>query len=205
MLELSEVSDPVLSRIGDRVADSIQRHTSYLKAPQVIFALFDEHAVATDRQQLAAALSALPRLDSSPNYFKPGKLPEVPLVCTTKECVGSKLCENEEGDFYQKKTLPDLVSVKSYLLFNLLKVEDLSWLDAPVALWPCFPTYVKVRDFVHQLLTVNDGAERGIKLMQELIDKTNDEQELHYLALCVTQHRKAIWHTKKDYEKLDTL
>ena len=97
------------------------------------------------------------------------------------------------------------MSVSSYLLFNLLKIEDLSWLDAPVALWCCFPTYVKVRDFVHQLLTVNDGAERGIKLMQELIDKTNDEQELQYLALCVSQHRKAIGHTKKDYEKLNTL
>ena len=102
-------------------------------------------------------------------------------------------------------SLPDLVTVRSYLLFNLLKIEDLSWLDAPVALWPCFPTYVKVRDFTLQLLTVNDGAERGIKLMQELIDKTKDEEELQYLAQCVTQHRKAIGHTKKDYEKLNTL
>ena len=67
------------------------------------------------------------------------------------------------------------------------------------------PTYVKVRDFVHQLLTVNDGAERGIKIMQVLIDKTNDEQELQYLAQCLTQHRKVIEHTKKDYEKLETL
>ena len=109
------------------------------------------------------------------SYFKPGKLPEVQLVCITKEYVGSKLCENEEGEFYQKKTLPDLVSVKSYLLFNLLQIEDLSWLDAPVALWlySPVPTYVTVRNFVHQLLTVNDGAERGIKLKQELIDKTN--------------------------------
>jgi hypothetical protein len=205
MLELSEVRDPLLSRIGDKVADSIQRHTSYLKAPQVIFSLFDEHATATGRQKLASALSALPRPDNSPSFFKPGKLAEVPLVCTLKECVGSSLCEDEDGGYYQKKTLPDLVTVRSYLLFNLLKIEDLSWLDAPVALWPCFPTYVKARDFIHQLLTVNDGAERGIKLMQELIDKTNDEEELQYLAQCVTQHRKAIGHTKKDYEKLNTL
>ena len=126
-------------------------------------------------------------------------------MCTLKECVGTKLCEDENGQFYKKKTLPELVSVRSYLLFNLLKIEDLSWLEAPVALWPCFPTYVKARDFVHQLLTVNDGAERGIKLMQELIDKTSDEEQLQYLAQCVTQHRKAIGHTKKDYEKLDTL
>ena len=130
MHELSEVSDPVLSRIGGRVADSVHRHTSYLKAPQVIFALFDEQTKATDRQQLAASLSALPRPDSSPTYFNPGKLSEFPLVCTAKECVGSKLCHNEEGEFYKKKTLPDLVSAKSYFRFNFLQVEDPSWLDA---------------------------------------------------------------------------
>ena len=87
MLELSEVRDPVLSRIGDTVADSIQRHTSYVKASQVIFA----QARATDRQKLASALSPLHRPDSSSSFFKPGKLAEVPLVCTFKECVGSVL------------------------------------------------------------------------------------------------------------------
>ena len=165
MLNLSEVSDPVLSRIGEKVADSIQRHTSYLKAPQVIFALFDEHSPATDRQRLASALSDIPRPDSSPSYFKPGKLAEIPLVCSMKECVGSNLCVNDDGEFYQKKSLPDLVSVRSYLMFNLLKIDDLSWLVAPVALWPCFPSYVQASDFVQQLLTVNDGAERGREII----------------------------------------
>ena len=70
MMELTEVRDPVLSRIGNKVIDSIQRHTSYMKAPQVIFALFDEHAAAPDRQILASALSALPRPDSSPSFFQ---------------------------------------------------------------------------------------------------------------------------------------
>ena len=107
-----------MSRIGDKVADSIQRHTSYLKAPQVIFSLFDEHATATDRQKLASALSALPRPDNSPSFFKPGKLAEVPLVCTLKECVGSALCEDEDGGYYQKKILPALVTVRSYLFFQ---------------------------------------------------------------------------------------
>ena len=163
MIELSEVRDPVLSRIGDKVSDSIQRHTSYLKSPQVIFALFDEQSAASDRQKLASSLSAIPRPDSSPSHFKPGKLADVPLVCTMKECVGSNLCVNEDGELYQKKSLTDLVSVKSYLLFNLLKIDDLSWLDAPVGLWPCFPSYIQARDFVQQLLVVNDGAERGMK------------------------------------------
>ena len=68
---------------------------------------------------------------------------------------------NEDGLLYPKKTLANLVSVKSYLLFNLLGIEDMSWLAAPVALWSCCPGYIKARDLVQQLLVVNDGAERG--------------------------------------------
>ena len=64
---------------------------------------------------------------------------------------------------------------------------------------------VQAKDFVRQLLTINDGAERDIKLMKELIDRTQDEQDLQYLAQCVTHHRKKIGHKKKDYEKLAAL
>ena len=167
MLRLSESEDPDFARIGAQVAESVQRHTSYLKAPQVVFALFDEKSGVKERKDIASALSAIPRLDSSPSFFKPGKLAEVPLVCSKKECVGSSFCTNEDGDFYPQKTLADLVSSKSYLLFNLLHIEDLSWLDAPVGLWPCFPSFLKAREIVQKLVVVNDGAERGIFLSNE--------------------------------------
>jgi hypothetical protein len=155
-----------------------QRHTSFLQPPQVIFALFDERSSANDRQLLASALSAIPRPDNSPSYFKAGKLDDVSLVCSKKESVGSVLCMDEDDKFYPKETLASFLSEKSYLIFNLLKIDDLSWLAAPVVLWSCVPSYFFARDFVKQLLTVNDGAERGIKLMQELIDRTQDEEDL---------------------------
>ena len=169
MLRLSESEDPDFARIGAQVAESVQRHTSYMKAPQVVFALFDEKAGVKERRDLASALSAIPRLDTSPSCFKPGKLAEVPLLCSKKECVGSAFCTNEDGDFYPQKTLADLVSSKSYMLFNLLHIEDLSWLDAPVGLWPCFPSFLKAREFVKNLVVVNDGAERGILLSNGMI------------------------------------
>ena len=55
---------------------------------------------------------------------------------------------------------------------------------------------------VTNLVVTNDGAERGIKLMQELIDRTSDESQLQHLAQCVSHHRKLIGHTNRDYEKL---
>lgn len=221
MLQLTEFDDPDFSRIGAHVAESIQRHTCYLKAPQVIFGLFDEKSSPIDRRLLASALHAIPRPDDSPAFFKPGKLDAVSLLCSVRECVGSPLCEGEEGDLFPRKTLASFVSVKSYLLFNLLGIDDLSWLNAPVALWPCFPSFVKANSFVRDLLVVNDGAERGkscdilysisfllssgIKLMQELIDRTQDEQDLQFLAQCVSHHRKSIGHKKEDYEKLASI
>ena len=162
MLQLSDSEDPVLSRIGAHVAESIQRHTSYLKAPQVVFALFDKKLSPLDRQHLASALHAIPRPDVSPSLFKPGKLDAVPLLCSIKECVGSAACETDTGELYPRKTLASFVSVKSFMMFNLIGIEDLTWLGAPVALWPCFPSYLRASSFVEDLLVVNDGAERGM-------------------------------------------
>ena len=61
-----------------------------------------------------------------------------------------------------RSTLASFVSVKSDMMFNLIGIEDLTWLGAPVALWPCFPSYVRANSFVKDLLVVNDGAERGM-------------------------------------------
>ena len=66
-----------------------------------------------DRKNLSSAPSAIPRLDTSPSNFKPGKLAEVPLVFSQKECVGSSLCVNEALDLYPQKTLARLLSCKS--------------------------------------------------------------------------------------------
>ena len=61
----------------------------------------------------------------------------------------------ECGNSYAKKTLPGLVSVKSYLLFNLLQIDDMAWLKEPVSKWSTHTS------FINDLVVVNDGAERG--------------------------------------------
>ena len=200
MLEISDIEDPLLSNIGVKVAESIQRHTAYLKPSQVVFALFDEEAEDAARRQLADALAAITRPGMS--VLKSGKVAEVPLLCSLKECVGTFFCQDDDGNGYPRKQLPEYLTSRSYLLFNLLKIEDLSWLKEPVSVWPNHPSYILCHDVVTNLVVTNDGAERGIKLMQELIDRTSDESQLQHLAQCVSHHRKLIGHTKKDYEKL---
>ena len=161
MLHLSDFEDPVFSRMRAHVAESIQRHTSYLKAPHVVFALFDRNLSLLDRQLLASALHAIPRPDVSPSQFKPRKLDTVPLLCSNKECVGSAASETDTGELFPRKTLASFVIFKSYMMFNLIGIEDLTWLGAPGALWPCFPSYLRANSVVKNLLVANDGAERG--------------------------------------------
>ena len=60
MQALSEIDDPDVSKIGVQVSVSIQRHTSYLKPSQVIFALFDEKSSSLERRKIASALSHIP-------------------------------------------------------------------------------------------------------------------------------------------------
>ena len=56
MLNLADMEDCDFSRIGRNVSDSLQRHTCYMKAPQVIFALFDETSSPTKRRNLPLLL-----------------------------------------------------------------------------------------------------------------------------------------------------
>ena len=92
--------------------------------------MFDEEAEDAARRQLADALAAITRPGMS--VLKSGKVAEVPLLCSLKECVGTFFCQDDDGNEYQRKQLPEYLTSRSYLLFNLLKIVDLSCLKEPV-------------------------------------------------------------------------
>ena len=101
--------------------------------------------------------------------------------------------------------MTDFVTAGSYILFNILNTQDFSWLFH-VAIWPCFPSYIKTRNYVKNTVSITTYKKFiylnvGIKLMQELFDRPEDEEELQYLVKCVSHHRKIVAHTKKDCEK----
>ena len=128
-----------MSRKGAHVSESIQIPTS--KLPKWSFlSLTTSWSLLSDRnlQQLL-----LPSQDQI-------SLPHISnLVCSMKECVGSSLCRNDSGELFPRKTL---ASLTCYSIF---------WLETPVALWNCIPSYIKARDCVRDLVVVTDGAERG--------------------------------------------
>ena len=161
--------------VADAVMKSIQRHTSYLESSAVVFALFNDELAVQQRQNIAVALSATPR----PSNIAMGK-PGAVEVCNVTE-------------------LASLVGQRSWLLFILLHELNTEWLQTPVEEWTSYPGYNAVHKYINNLAVVNDGAERGVKLAQELMDRTEDEDQLQALAQVVAWHRTSYGHSKKDY------
>ena len=173
MQELSRLAE--FRPVADAVMKSIQRHTSYLESSAVVFALFNDELAVQQRQNIAAALAATPR----PSTIAMGK-PGPAEICNVSE-------------------LASFVGPRSWLLFILLDELNNEWLQKPVEEWNSDPGYKTVHKYVNSLAVVNDGAERGVKLAQDLIDRTEDEDQLQALAQVVAWHRSSYGHTKKDY------
>ena len=62
--------------------------------------------------------------------------------------------------------LEDLLGDRSFLIFSLLKI-GYGWLSTPVDDWEDNLDYVKAQTFVRTAKTVNDVAERAVKLMTD--------------------------------------
>jgi hypothetical protein len=157
--------------IAEAVIKSIERHLHYLTEQLVVLALFDRNLPSEERNLLGRKLYLTPR----PCSFPPGK-PLFPKLSHSLENI---------------PRLHELVGSKSWLLFYLLKLDDKQeWLNIPCELWHNFAHYNIANDFVQSLICVNDCAERGIKLIQELKDVTTDPEEREYLAQTVEDHRQ---------------
>ena len=71
------------------------------------------------------------------------------------------------------------------------------WLQTPSLLWDKFADYRKLEKFVTTCLVTNDLAERGIKLVGDFINMTEDENLRQALLQVVEEHREGF----PDYNK----
>ena len=80
------------------------------------------------------------------------------------------------------------VSVKSKNLFSRLNI-DMSFLQESVSSWEQNATFVDAKKKVFSLKTVNDTAERAVKLTQDFHRKiTAKEEQKQCLLRCVQEH-----------------
>ena len=183
MLNFTEINP----HLGFTVIESITNHTWYLTEQWVIASLADEDCPAEERKAVATALSQTPR----PESFPPGK-PKLP-----------KDFWPESGDM---PSLSQFVGPKSWLLPHILKLtdENMEWLHLEVHQWSLMSGYKKFSSFVHGLVVVNDPAERGVKLIQDFIDTSQDEELRQWQILSESDQRKKYSKNmrKQDMKKL---
>ncbi len=93
----------------------------------------------------------------------------------------------------EKPHLSCFLGPRSWFLFDKLNLkENQEWLSIPAKYWDGFSGYKIAKYFVESLLTVNDPAERGIKLISELKDCCRDPAEQELLAQVIEDHRKTF-------------
>lgn len=95
---------------------------------------------------------------------------------------------------------------RSWLLFHLLKLNKRQeWMLVPCNLWILFEDFRVAKEFVDSLITVDDCAERGIKLIGDYKDSCFDIKERESLAQLVEQHRFNFSISNMSKEAMETL
>ena len=144
----------------------LARHGWYLMEQTVPFALFSNKVDRDTKSHMAAKILTY----NPPEKFDIGK-PKFPEIKP-----GTKLA--------------DLVGSYSYLMFNILGA-DYNWLNKDPKEWQEDPNYKKVEQFVRTFKTVNDCAERGVKMISDYAAiLTQDEKVRDWLLQGVEANRR---------------
>ena len=171
------------------VLDSLTNHSWYLSAEWVIVCLADKDCPVKERRAVARAVYKTP----CPDNFEPRK-PDLP------------------GDFWPKTgkmpSLSSFVGPRSWLLPHLLGMgpEEMEWLKLEVHQWHLTSGFKAFAAFIEKMLVVNDPAERGVKLVQDFVNTTQDEELRQWRMLSAADQRKKYSKnmTKKQMKEMNT-
>ena len=145
----------------------------------------DENLTNSTRKAVATALD---NTQHQLGCFLLGK-PKQPVPSATSD----KFWENVK-DGEELNTLSKLIGPRSWTLPNMLELseDEMIWLKQDVSDWKLFPGYQKFYNFIYSLKVVNDTAERGVKLIQEFIKSSNNEDLRQDFMMAVSAVRKQL-------------
>ena len=99
------------------------------------------------------------------------------LHSTARENIDCGRPEFPDIDKIKDLELDDLISSKSWLLFDLLGLlGPQDWLITSPGTWQEVPSYQVLERFAANVFVVNDVSERGVKLITDFIEKCEDER-----------------------------
>ena len=175
MFKLLELYEEYFNDAVDEEEDKLDlvgvltRHRWYLTEQLVIVNLANEDLQDEIREGMAVQLFLSPRKE-----IKMGK-PKFPDM--TKS---------------ENHSLANLVGSNSWLIFNLLEITDVGWLQIPCKHWNVLDSYKKFQSFVQNIVTVNDLAERGVATITRFNDSVVNESDRQDLIQVVDEYRRKV-------------
>ena len=91
----------------------------------------------------------------------------------------------------KRPRLATFVTKESFLIFHLLKISG-GFLQKKSKYWSTDEEFLKFQCFCQNLPSLNDSAERGVKLIQDYKNICQDESEIQDLLLGVQEWRDSV-------------
>ena len=154
--------------VADALTTSISRHAWYLSESTVIFALADDDVLENTKKQMIRELVK----HEIPDEFSSGK-PSLPKLSTSSK-------------------LEDFIGEDSWFIFvvlNIPKHEVGAWLDGDLEDHVSFRTFSQ---FIRGLHSTNDCAERNIKLIQDFVMSSKNEEMRQNIMLVARDNRMVL-------------
>ena len=176
-----------LEAINPKVAtpclQSMVRHLDYLMQELVVLCLGNKDIPGHVKKVVAKAVHGFERTDNAV-----GGKPKLPNVTNQEFWDFSE----PSGIGSHLSLLPKLVGPQSWTIFNILQLleDEVVWLQLEPHQWSLISGFRKFERFVTSLSVANDSAERGVKLVEDFVSTTTDENLRQDLMLAVADHRK---------------
>lgn len=173
------------------VYKSMERHSWYLNAPVVIFALANSDGSVSDhtKRAIAKKLLKMPR-DGAYNYEK-------------SNCSGFLPGLTDMQNLDSPPCLSEFVTHESWLVFDYLEQAEsqVKWLRYPVSVWNLDKDYKIFQNFVKKTSVVNDASERCVKLIQETVEQAKSEDKLQKMLVVKSKIQRPKNRTKAAFKE----
>ena len=157
--------------IANSVIKALHGQAWYLTPHLVVLSLVDDDLPSAERKEIAEKLLS----HQVPQKFSVGR-PNFPVLT-----VNSKLC--------------DFVDENAWFLFKVKELDEKGrhdWLYLYVNDWGNISDYQQFKAFIEGIDVVNDRAERGVKLIQDFVHASRNEEDLQDLLHVVKNESSKI-------------
>ena len=165
--------------VSQSLQKSFSNHTWYMTEELILLSLFSDKVTLEEKEKMVEKLKCFKRVNGFQNRHGTGF--GKPVLPQIKE---------------NKLNLSEYVGASSWYFFTMLGIET-EFLNLPVDEWKAAPSYILACDIIKNIRTVNDMAERGVKLASDFISAAKIESRYQNVLQVVENERVRLPNQRK--------